>query len=188
METNDGLEDKLNDFSNIVREEFSFLTNVHSFVRKELEKVAFEDSRDKNARIDYLDGCLCVRVEWYLIDASIGVGLIKLENGKIPAKFSFFEKKGFSPAISLSTLVEFVTNGELKDPLPTFGPKAGARKINKAWRERERLIKENMRGIVATYSNWLQEYGRDILKGDTSIFERVQKYATEKIAENYYGF
>jgi hypothetical protein len=184
---NQEIEEKLNDFSDIVQEYFSFLVDDYGFVRKGLEKLDFEYPQDKQARIEYLSDFLCVRIDWHLADATMGVGLIELERGKIPEKYSYFEKKGFSRAVNLSTLVEFLSKGEMRDPLPNAGPRAGARKIMKAWRERERLIEQNKRNILATYSNWLRTYASDVLARDTSIFEPVQRYEKEKITRDYYG-
>lgn len=146
----------------------------------------FEYPKDRHVKIDYISSFLCVRIEWYLIDAAIGVGLIELENGRVPGKYSYFEKEGFARAIRLTTLVEFLTNGELKDPLPKAGAKARTVKITTAWREREELIHHNMKGVIAAYSNWLKEYASDILKGDTSIFRDVQEYEQKSITQNYY--
>ncbi len=189
MEINDKkFEEELDNFSNIVQEKFSYLINDYGFQEKELEKLNSEDLKDSHIRIDYLNDYVCVRIEWYLADATMGVGLIGLEEGKIPARYSYFEKKGFSPAINLSTLVEFLTNGVVKDPLLNPGPKAGSRKIMKAWREREKLIDQDKRGLLTTYADWLKNYAADILAGDTSIFGAVQRYATEKIERDYYGF
>lgn len=186
MEANDDLENRIENFASIVREEFSFLVDGYGFAKNELEKLDFEYPKDKHVRIDYISDFLCVRITWYLIDATIGVGLIELVNGRIPDRYSYWEKEGFSRAIGLSTLVEFLTDGEVKGPLPDVGAKISAGAITKAWRERGRLIDQDMKGILATYSNWLRTYASDILAGDNSVFERVQKYAKEKIAEAYY--
>ncbi len=188
MEVNDQkLEEELAEFSDIVQEEFSFLANEYGFKRKELEKLAFEEPRDRHVRIDYLNDVLCVRIEWYLTEAKMGVGLIELENGNIPVKFSYWEKEGFSRAIGLSTLVKFLTNEKVKHPLPDAGPTAGARKMTKAMEERKKLIEQDMRGVLATYSSWLRTYARDILARDTSIFGPVQRYEKEQLAKYYPG-
>ncbi len=189
MEVNDQkLEGELAEFSDIVQEEFSFLVDDYGFMNKGLERLAFEYPIDKHVKIDYLNDVLCVRITWYLTEATMGVGLIELENGKIPAKFSYWEKEGFSRAIGLSTLVKFLTNGEVKHPLPDAGPTAGARKMTKAMEERKKLIEQDMRGILATFSGWLRTYASDILARDTSIFGPVQRYEKEQIAKYYPGY
>lgn len=175
----------LDNFANAIREEFGFLDD-YGFVAKDLEIVDFEYPRDKRARIDYVSNHLCVRIEWCLIDSTIGIGLIEAENGQVPDKYSYFAKAGFARAISLASLVEFLTHGTLENPLRDVGAKEGAREIIKAWRKREELIKQDMKGILAIYASWLKEYARDILNGDTSIFGLVQEYEKERVSEAYY--
>lgn len=182
------LAERIDNFGHIAQEVFSFLVVNYGFRRAVIEKVDFDYLKDSHIRIDYLNDYVCVRIGWYLADATMGVGLIGLENGKLPARYSYFEKEGFSPAINLSTLVEFLTNGVVKDPLLNPGPKAGSRKIMKAWREREKLIDQDKHRLLTTYADWLKNYAAEILAGDTSIFGVVQRYATEKIARDYYGF
>lgn len=186
MEVNGKLEEKLDGFSKIVQEEFGFLVDDYGFIKKELEKLDFEYPKDKHVRIEYTNEFLCIQIDWYLADVAIGIGLIELENGKMPSKYSYWEKEGFSRAISLSTLIEFITKGELKDPLPRVGARASGRKMMRARREREKLIDQDMRGVLATYSSWLRDYAGDVLRGDTSIFESVWTYAKEKIVKEYY--
>jgi len=188
MSVDKNLEKELDDFSTIVQKEFNFLVDDYGFTRNELKKLDFESAKDKHVKIDYVNNFLCVQIDWYLVDCSMGVGLIELEDGRMTNKFSYFGREGLARAVSLSTLVEFLTNGKVKNPLPHFGPKASGRKAMKADREREKLINEDKQGILATYSSWLREYATDILKGDTSIFEVVQRYGNEKRSREYYGY
>lgn len=186
MGSSDEQEKLIDDFASAVQEEFGFLVDDHGFVVKGLERVDFEYPKDKHVRIDYVSDRLCVRIEWYLIDSTIGVGLIEAENGQVPEKYSYFEKAGFARAISLTSLVEFLTLGTLKDPLRNVGAKEGGKEIIKAWREREELLRCSMRSVLSTYSSWLKEYARDILSGDTSIFRLVQGDEKARVSKAYY--
>ena len=42
-----------------------------------------------------------------------------------------------------------------------------------------------MEGILRTYAKWLIDYGKEILKGDTTIFPKVQAFSKEKIKNDY---
>jgi hypothetical protein len=181
------LSEMIDTFSSAVRKEFGFLIEDYGFVRTELERLDFDYPKDKHVRMDYISGFLCVRIEWYLVDATIGIGLIELQDGEMPDRYSYSEKEGFSRAISLRALIEFLTDGALQDPLPSARTASSARAITRAWRERAELINESMEALLATYSGWLRGYAGDILRDDTLIFERVQRYEEQTIANRHHG-
>jgi len=179
------IDDKINEFSKLIEDKFKFLEDDYHFQRGILEKIDFQYVKDQKVRIVYYSGIICIVIEWYLIESNIGIGIIELNKGKIPEKYSYYDNKFFR-AIGLSDLVEYKSKGTIKNPLPQAGGKLTTKQITKAWKEREQLINNEMENLLDKYSLFLKEYASEVLKGDLSMFPIIQKFSKDKISNDYY--
>ena len=165
MNSNDTDEEKrIIEFSNRVIEAFNFLEEEYEYIRKELEREDFDYPVEKKVVIRFFSQKIAVEVIWYIGNCDIAIGLYELQNGKIPENVSVYGHKGYGRAINLDSLVRMLTDGQVKSPIP--------HSVHKA----DEIIRKNMKIILGTFAERLKKYATNILKGDTSIFPKVQEY------------
>ncbi len=178
---NKELEKAINEFEESVKTNFNYLEKMFNYKRMVLEKIDFDSYRDKHVEIAYIGSKVAIKIFWYIIDASLGVIMIELKDGKIPDKTTLFPNKGNGRAIGLDFLILFKTNEEVKPLLPyEIGKNISTRKISVLWQKRSELILKDMKGLIKNYAQRLERYGNDIINGDTRIFSEIQKYYEEK--------
>lgn len=102
--------------------------------------------------------------------------------GQIPAKKVFFgEPKDASRAINLYSLAMYLNKWDDKSFLLKDVDNVAMPKIKK----REKVIKENMSGIIDGLSIAVSKLATSIIRGDTSIFKDVMDYQSEFIKKQY---
>lgn len=175
MNLND-IEGSIREFTAKTIEEYHFLENEYGYTRKELEKKGFEYPRNAIAFIRYFSEKVAVEVIFGIGRSAITVGLYELKHGKIPEKVSFYGHKGFSRAINLDSLVRMLTDGEITSPLPEIPRNLSLGEVNRRLKKNAELIETKMGEILKTLAERLKEYASNILKGDTSIFPKVQDH------------
>ncbi len=146
-----------------------------------LQKIDFEYPQDRRVEVRYFSKSLCIIVRWYLIYANFEVGLIELEKGKLPEKYSFYGDEGYARGISLCDFIEFITEGKEKSPLENTQLNNSIRKITDDWEARGELINEKFDLLISKYAKMLERYCKKILDGDFSIFSKVQNYSKSKL-------
>jgi len=129
----------------------------------------------------YLGRTVGVEVYWYFASAGIGIALIEIiEEGKFPQKKQFWgESRGEAKAINFHTLMKMQGKGDL-----CILRKLSTTKLSEI-KKREKIIRENMRGILENLAQNLREQAEDILLGDTSSFSKVQDYEEELLESEY---
>lgn len=171
---------QLNVFENSVIDKFYFLEKS-GFWRMPLKKIDFEYPQDRRVEVRYFSKSLCIIVRWYLVYANFEVGLIELVKGKFPEKYSFYGDEGYARGISLCDFIEFITEVEEKSPLKNTKLNNSIKKITDDWEERGKLINEKFDWLIAKYAEMLENYCKEILDGDFSIFPKVQNYSKSKL-------
>jgi hypothetical protein len=119
---------------------------------------------------------VAVEVLWAIGDGNMAVGLYELQNGKIPKKLSFYGHEGFARAINLDSLVRMKTDGKIDSPLPQRKFGISVAEICRRAEKATEMIRTDMDGILKNFAERLKKYGKDILKGDTTIFPKVQEH------------
>ena len=169
-------EKRINEFAAKTIESFQFLEEKFGYKRKELEKEYFDYPRERRVFIRYFGKKVVVEIIWYIGDANIAVGLYELRKRKIPEKVSFYGHYGHSRAINLDSFVRMITDGKVTSPIPEYGGNLSFAEKCRRTEKAIELINKNIGGIIKTFAERLKRYGGDILKGDTSIFPKVQEY------------
>lgn len=155
---------------------FSFLENEYGYnVSMDFENRShFIDSE---AVVSYYSSKVGIKVFWYFASAVIGVTFAELINGKFPDNHS----KDIS-IINIYALVDFVSQGKddiflLKDTSIATIPKI---------KKREKIINENMTGVLENLSIGVKKYAMDIVDGDTAIFPLIKKHQVELMKSRYF--
>lgn len=174
------LENWIIDFQKNVTKYFGFLLD-QGFKRENLVRKYFEYPQDKEVEINFVSEKICVSISWFIIYQNIGISILEMQNGKIQEKYSAYGDEGLGQGIILYDLVEYVTNGKVKRPLPEILPQDSTRVIMKKVRESEKLINDNFEKIIEDYANLLKDYAMDILAGDLTIFPKVQEFSKKKV-------
>ena len=180
MSTDNNIEFKIQQFEKNVIKHFGFLENI-GFRAGKLKKIDFENYQDMHVEIEYYSDKILVTISWYLIYSSIGVGIFELYNGKKHHKYSAYGDKGYGRGIILYDLVEYLTNGKVKRPLPEILPHDSTKVSMKKVEESQRLINNNFEKVIKDFADILKRYASEILQGDLSIFKQVQKYSKKKM-------
>lgn len=137
---------------------------------------------DSKASVEYIGNSVGIEIYWYFAGANIGVVFFELQNGEIPVEKIFFgESKDASKAIGLYSLAKYLDKWDEKLFLLKDVDNVAIRNINK----REKVIKENMPGIVDGLSAAVIKLAANIINGDTSIFKDVMHYQSEIIRKQY---
>jgi hypothetical protein len=165
---------KIDRFSELVLKEFAFLEIEHGYTINNLEKLDFEYPKDMSVRLLYTSKFIAIDVRWYLMNASMGVGLYEMKDGSLLPKYSFYGDEGYGKAIDLNMLVEYKTKGLIKNPLLEVGKRG-------AWIKRDKLINDKMGELLHTYAQWLKEYANEIIKGNTTIFPEIHELSMSKL-------
>jgi hypothetical protein len=169
-------------FFKSVKRSFKFLVDDLNYRLTETVIEDLDEYRDTKAAVLYLGRKVAVEVYWAPTSgAYIGVALIEVKQKDVyPYKGRFFgHSRGDSRAINLASLLEMRGNADLimLQPIRSVTPAAV--------RKRQALIEKNMEGIIANLANVLREQAPDILKGDTSMFSKVQKHEEELFLKEY---
>ncbi|MGD2093146.1 MAG: hypothetical protein PVH61_43695 [Candidatus Aminicenantes bacterium] len=172
-------EKRIREFSDKVIESFHFLEKEYGYKRKELEKEYFDYPIERKVFIRYFSKKVAVEVVWYIGHCNIAVGLYELHKGKIPENVSFYGHYGYSRAINLDSLVRMLTDGEINSPLPERTFHISNAELFRRVEKSTELIRTNMSWILETFAERLKKYAPEILKGDSSIFPRVQEHHTK---------
>lgn len=182
MNMTTAIEEKIKVFEASVSKAFKFLTDEYGLVKQKLRRVDFEYPKDERVEICFSGETICVFVQWYLIDANIGVGIAESVNKKIPDKYSFYNENA-SRAISLTDFVEYLTKGKVRTPLPEAKAGANVREIVRSWKERDKIITDDMDRVVVMLSDFLKRYASSVLAGDVSMFSEVQAFSRKKLGQ-----
>lgn len=171
---------KIKRFEEYVYKHFSFLEKLH-FKKGKIKWKDIQYPQDMHVEIEYYSDTIFVTISWYLIESNIGIGICELNNGKKYQKYSSFGDKGYGRGIILYDLVEYLTKGKIKRPLPEILPKDNTSSVMKKVRESEKLINNNFENVIKDFANLLNYYAKEILEGDLSIFPIVQEYSKKKM-------
>ena len=174
--SSNNIDERINEFSNKTIEAFQFLENEYSYIRNDLERRGFEDTRSREVFIRYFSKKVAVEVIWEIGESLVAVGLYELQDGKIPEKISAYGEEGHGRAINLDSLVRMLTDGEVKSPIPEHAGDISFSEMCRRAEKATEMIKTDMDGILKNFAERLKKYASDILKGDTSIFPRVQEH------------
>lgn len=155
---------------------FSFLENEYGYnVSTDLQNPNYFP--DAEAVVSYYGSKVGIKVFWYFASAVIGVTFAELLNGKFPDN----QSKDISQ-INIYALVDFVSQGKddmflLKDTSIATIPKI---------KKREKIINENMAGVLENLSIGVKKYAMNIVSGDTSVFPVIKKHQEELIKRRYF--
>lgn len=137
---------------------------------------------DSEVVVKYIGKSVGIEIFWYFAGANIGVVFFELQNGEIPLKKIFFgEPIDASRAINLYSLAEYLNKRDDKLFLLKDVDNVTFAKIKK----REKVINENMSGIIDGLSTAVSKLAVSIINGDTSIFKDVMDYQTKLIKKQY---
>jgi hypothetical protein len=168
--------DVLERFISETVETFKFLEVEYGYrmVSKEIENKNYFP--DAEAVVRYADSRIGIEVFWYFASSIIGVAFIKLQNGRFPDG-----KSKDALVINLHALAGYLSQGKdkmflLKDPSSTTFAKI---------KKREKIINENMKGVLENLAEGVRKYALDIISGDTSLFRKVKQYQMEIISKLY---
>lgn len=183
MKVGNKMEKMLQKFKSEVNQKFAFLEEYgYKRIEGNIENADYYP--DTEAVVKYIGNSVGVEIYWYFAGANIGVVFVELQNGEIPTKKIFFgESEDASKAINLYTLAKYLDKWDdklflLKDVDNVTIP--GIKK-------REKIIKENMSGIIDGLSTAVIKLAASIISGDTSIFKDVMHYQSELIKKQYSG-
>jgi hypothetical protein len=169
-------EKRISEFEVKTIEAFHFLETEYGYTKENLGRRDFDYPLERAVYIRYFHNKVAVEIIWSIGDGNMGVGLYEIKNGKIPDNASFYGNKGFTRAINLDSLVRMKTNGEIDSLLPQRKFDISFAEICRRAEKSIEMIRKNMDGILETYAERLKKYATEILKGDTSIFPKVQEY------------
>lgn len=165
-----------------VTQKFDFLEKDYGYKKIEGEINDQDYYPDAETVIKYAGKSVGIEIYWYFAGANIGVAFVELKNGKIPPKRIFFgEAMGVSRAISLYTLAGYLKQQEDSLFLLKDIDNVTISKIKK----REKIINENMAGVIEGLSNAVKKLAMNIITGDIAIFSDVMKYQNELIKKQY---
>lgn len=163
-----------------VNQRFAFLKE-YGYQKVECKVKSQDYYPDSEAVVKYISKTVGIEVYWYFAGANIGVVFFELQNGKIPAKMIFFgETNNASRAINLYTIARYYNKLEDKDFLLNDVDNVTIAKI----RIREKIIRENMPGIINGLSNAVNKLAKNIIVGDTSIFKEIMNYQSKIIKKD----
>lgn len=169
-------------FINEVSQKFSFLEDSFGYKKVDGSVEKQDYYPDSQVVVKYIGNSVGVEVYWYFAGANIGVVFVELDNGEIPTKRIFFgDSREYSRAINLYTLAGFLNNWDNKVFLLKDINNVTIHKIKK----REKVINENMSGVIAGLSNAVSKLATSIISGDTSSFKDVINYQSELIKKQY---
>ena len=164
-----------------VNMKFAFL-EIYGYKKIEGEIKNADYYPDTEVVVKYIGESVGVEIYWYYAGANIGVVFVELQNGEIPARKIFFgESKDTSRAINLYSLARYLNKWENKLFLLKDVDNVTIPKIKK----REKVINENMSGIIDGLSTAVSKLAACIISGDTSIFKDVMDYQSELIKKQY---
>ena len=172
------IEERIQQFYEKTIESFHFLESEYGYFRSELQRSGFGDTRSAEVFIRYFGKKVAVEITWAIGASAVSVGLYELLNGKIPdqEKVSFYGHEGFARGIHLDSLVRMLTDGKLISPLPEYVGDISFSEMCRRAEKATEMIKTDMDGILKNFAERLKKYASDIVKGDTSIFPRVQEH------------
>lgn len=150
---------------------FTFLETDFGLVRKDHQVENEKHYPDMEAAIRYI-GKIEAKVFWYFAGAVIGVTFIELEKDE----FTKFRK-----AASLYSLVDVINANDSKNFLLKNYRSVMVRDIKK----REKIINENMEQVLENLAIMTKKYALDVLRGDTTIFPKIQAYEEELNKQNH---
>lgn len=169
-------------FINEVNQKFLFLEKTFGYKKVDGSVENQDYYPDSQVVVKYIGNSVGVEVYWYFAGANIGVVFVELHNGEIPMKRIFFgDSRDASRAINLYTLARFLNNWDDKVFLLKDIDNVTIPKIKK----REKVIKENMSGVVEGLSTAVSKLAVSIISGDTSTFKDVMDYQSELIKKQY---
>lgn len=181
MRVGDKMNMTVQKFITEVKSKFAFLEEL-GYKRMEIEIENDDYYPDSQVVVKYCGKSVGIEIYWYFAGANIGVVFIELINGKTPEKKVFYgEPKDASRAINLYSLAAYLDKWDdtiflLKDIDNVTVPKI---------KKREKIIKENMPGVIDGLSSAVSEMALKIINGDTSIFKDVMDYQSELIKQQY---
>lgn len=137
---------------------------------------------DSEVVVKYIGKSVGIEIFWYFAGANIGVTFFELQNGEIPLKKVFFgELNNASMAIDIYSLAEYLNKWDDKLFLLKDVDNVTFAKIKK----REKVINENMSGVIDGLSTAVSKLAGSIINGDTSIFKDVMDYQSKLIKKKY---
>ncbi|HOP73737.1 MAG TPA: hypothetical protein PLC07_01605 [Bacillota bacterium] len=171
----------LQEFISEVNLKFAFLEEYG--YKKIEDNIENEDYYpDSEVVVKYIGDTVGIEVYWYFAGANIGVVFFELQKGEIPVKKIFFgESEDASRAINLYTLAKYLDKWDNKLFLLKDVDNVAISEIKK----REKVIKENMSGIIEGLSTAVIKLAANIISGDTSIFNDVMHYQSELIKKQF---
>lgn len=160
---------------------FKFLETDFDYIRTGSEIKNESYYPDAEAILNYSGNKVAIKVFWNFAGALIGVVFIELQNGQLPEKISFWGNGDYGRAISLYSLINVINTEESKHFLLKNYYSVMFRDIKK----REKIINENMEQVLENLAIMTKKYALDVLRGDTSIFPKIQAYEEELMKQNY---
>jgi len=146
---------------------FSFLEKQHGYKLKLTNIENIEYFPDAEAVVKYVSSNIEIEVFWYFASAVVGVVFIELKNGDFPSG-----KLNIVNLINLYSLLGYLNQGKDNTMLLKDTQSITISKIKK----REKIINENMKGVLENLAEAVRTNAIDIITGDTTIFAAVQKY------------
>jgi len=170
------LEDRIKEFSDKTKDIFNFLENEYKYKSSKIERRGFGYTRSKEVFIRYFSKMVAVEVIWAIDESLLSVGLYELQNGEIPDSISVYGEEGCGRVIILDSLVRMLTDGKVTSPIPDYAGNISLAEMYRRAEKATEMIKTNMSGLLEIFAERLKTYASEIIKGDTSIFPKVQEY------------
>ncbi|MFO7938784.1 MAG: hypothetical protein R6U66_03435 [Bacteroidales bacterium] len=177
------LEIWIDDFQKYVLKHFNFLLDM-GFKIKPLKRKNFEYYQDQEVEINYMSNEICVSISWFINYRNIGISIKELEKGKLCEKYSFYGDSDYGRAINVFDLASFISKESIDRPLPEILPQDSTKIIIKKVRISGERINDNFEKVIIDFANLLNNYAKEILEGDLSVFPIVQEYSKNKMEGN----
>jgi hypothetical protein len=169
-------------FCDAVESAFLFLEDNYLRSRQDCLRTDFKFWGDANVSIRYVDPKERVdaKVTLWFASADLSVSFIEIVKGLPADRISYWGDKGYARAISLDTLVEYLTHGEVANVLPATHAGIKGAAIGKTTEMRRSVIRKDLNNVLDLFAKRCLQYGDSILRGDTSLFAEVQAFHTKK--------
>lgn len=173
--------EKVNEFFRETKKSFVFLEN-YGYQQIEAKIKNPSDYRDVYAEVTFKGKAVGISVKWPFAEAIISVAFFELQEGKLPKKRYFLGKNPeASKAIDIYSLAQFLNKTNENYFLLKDIDSVMLSKIKK----RQMVLNSNLPGVISGLVCAVENLALNVVKGDTSIFDDVINFKTEKYEKMY---
>ena len=159
---------------------FSFLEGELGFKRLKTVVRHPKSRMDRALEIQFICDSVAVVIRWAPLEFDIAVDFVEVDGEQMPSKYSLDGDAGFARAITLDSLVELLTDGEIEPVLPQLVPGISFAETCRRADANQRRVTDHFDSVIREYARRVRLYSSDILAGRLGIFENVITYHREK--------